>query len=72
MEAEEGECFEYLAERGTCANDALQKQYLEASGLHIVIAQALYAIMGAVALQRGGVVANNTVRERVLGPLGID
>ena len=44
---------------------------LPGSGLSIVVSQALYAILGAVALQKGGVVANNVVRERILGPLGI-
>ncbi|KAL6722238.1 hypothetical protein ACLMJK_001345 [Lecanora helva] len=42
---------------------------LQASGIHIVLAQALYAIVGAVALQRGGEVANVVVKERILNPL---
>ena len=44
---------------------------LEGSGLPIVISQALYAIVGAVALQKGGDVANSVARERVLEPLGL-
>lgn len=31
----------------------------------------MYAIVGAVALQKGGEVATNVVRERILGPLGL-
>ena len=44
---------------------------LKGSGLPVVAAQTLYAIVGAVALQRGGVVADNVVRERLLAPLGL-
>ena len=44
---------------------------LQGSGLTIVISQALYAIIGAVALQRGGDVAYTVVRERMLNPLGL-
>ena len=44
---------------------------LKGSGLPIVLTQALYAIVGAIALQKGGEVANNLVRERILDPLGL-
>ncbi|KAK0510534.1 hypothetical protein JMJ35_006966 [Cladonia borealis] len=44
---------------------------LPGSGLTVVISQALYAIIGAVALQKGGDVANTVVRERILNPLGL-
>ena len=44
---------------------------LQWSGQKVVIAQALYAIVGAVALQKGGQLANDVVRERILNPLGI-
>ncbi|KAL9631048.1 MAG: hypothetical protein Q9164_006101 [Protoblastenia rupestris] len=44
---------------------------LKESGFEVVIQQALYAIVGAVALQKGGQVANDIVRERILGPLGL-
>lgn len=43
---------------------------LEASGFPIVMTQALYAIVGAVALQKGGEVATDVVRDRILRPLG--
>ena len=44
---------------------------LKGSGLPVVSSQALYAIVGAIALQKGGVVANNVVQERLLSPLGL-
>lgn len=44
---------------------------LKGSGLPAVASQTLYAIVGAVALQRGGVVADNVVQERLLAPLGL-
>ena len=43
---------------------------LQGSGLSIVLNQALYAIVGAVALQRGGEVANAVIKDRVFNPLG--
>ena len=49
----------------------MQMTNLRASGLPIVATQALYAIVGAVALQRGGEVANGVVRERIFRPLGL-
>jgi len=53
------------------ANIIEQMANLQASGFPIVMIQALYAIVGAVALQRGGEVANDVVRERILNPLGL-
>lgn len=44
---------------------------LQGSGVHKVTSVALYAIVGAVALQKGGEVANNVVKERILWPLGL-
>jgi len=41
------------------------------SGLEIVAAQALYAIVGAISLEKGGAVANRIAREKILQPLGI-
>lgn len=43
---------------------------LEGAGQQLVLVQALYAIVGAVALQRGGDVANTIVKERIFDPLG--
>lgn len=51
-------------------DNAIQMTNLQSSGLPIVMTQALYAIVGAVALQRGGEVANDVVREKILNPLG--
>lgn len=44
---------------------------LKGSGLPSITVQALYAIVGAVALQKGGKVANDIARERILLPLGL-
>jgi len=41
------------------------------SGQEVVVAQAIYALVGAVALERGGEVANRIARQRILEPLGI-
>ena len=45
---------------------------LDGSGIDVVLAASIYAIIGAVALQRGSEVANHVARERVLKPLGIE
>jgi large subunit ribosomal protein L15 len=44
---------------------------LTGSGLEAVLTQTLYAIVGALALEKGGEVANKVVRERILTPLGV-
>jgi len=44
---------------------------LESSGVDVVLAQTIYAIVGAVALQRGGDVATKLAKERILAPLGL-
>ena len=44
---------------------------LKASGVETVLAHTMYAIVGAVALRRGGAVATSIVRERILRPLGL-
>jgi large subunit ribosomal protein L15 len=44
---------------------------LKLSGIDAVLAQALYAIVGAVALQKGGKQADRLARTRILAPLGL-
>jgi len=44
---------------------------LQASGADLVYSQALLAIIGALALEQGGAVANRIAKERVLVPLGL-
>ncbi|RDI76741.1 hypothetical protein Vi05172_g13277 [Venturia inaequalis] len=44
---------------------------LAASGIDVIAVQALYAIVGAVSLERGGAHANQLVKERILAPLGV-
>jgi large subunit ribosomal protein L15 len=44
---------------------------LSGSGLELVMAQAMYAVVGAVALERGGLLANKITKEKILQPLGV-
>ena len=44
---------------------------LESSGVDVVLAQTIYAIVGAVALQKGRDVATKLAKERILAPLGL-
>lgn len=41
------------------------------SGQEQVLAQGVFAIVGAVALQRGGEVANRIVKDRILAQFGL-
>jgi large subunit ribosomal protein L15 len=49
----------------------LQPNDLRASGVELVLAHTMYAIVGAVSLEKGGVVATKVARERILEPLGL-
>lgn len=40
------------------------------SGSDAVLSTSLYAIVGAIALERGGEVANRVAQEKILAPLG--
>ncbi|WPH03868.1 Hypothetical protein R9X50_00675100 [Acrodontium crateriforme] len=44
---------------------------LQSSGIETVLAHTMYAIIGALSLQRGGEVAASVTRERILRPLGL-
>ena len=44
---------------------------LKSSGMDTVLAHTVYAIIGAVALSRGGEMATRAARSRILTPLGI-
>lgn len=44
---------------------------LQGSGIEAVLAHTMYSIIGALALQRGGEVAVNVVKDRILKPLGL-
>ena len=48
-----------------------QIRNMKGSGQPLVMCQAMYAIVGAVALQRGGMLANKVVRESILDRLGL-
>ncbi|KAK7189835.1 uncharacterized protein CC84DRAFT_1094804 [Paraphaeosphaeria sporulosa] len=43
---------------------------LQSSGLESVLNTSLYAIIGALALERGGEVANKVTQDKILAPLG--
>ncbi len=60
--------FATEAETNIASNKASN---LYSSGSEMVYAQTILAVVGALALQRGGEVANKIVRERVLDPLGL-
>ncbi|KAL4895970.1 ribonuclease-III-like-domain-containing protein [Aspergillus ambiguus] len=45
-------------------------QNLASSGFELVLAHTMYAVIGAVSLEKGGLVANQVARERILAPLG--
>jgi len=47
-----------------------QADNLKGSGIESVLMTSLYAIVGAVALERGGAVANKVVQDKILAPLG--
>ncbi|KAI9374485.1 ribonuclease-III-like-domain-containing protein [Aspergillus egyptiacus] len=40
------------------------------SGIELVLTHTMFALVGAVALEKGGLVANQVTRERILKPLG--
>lgn len=48
-----------------------QPDNLALSGAEVVYAQVMYAIIGALALEQGGAVANRICRDRLLNPLGL-
>ena len=48
----------------------MQPTQLAESGIDVVLAHAMFAVIGAVAMEKGGLVANQIVRERILKPLG--
>ncbi|OKL64155.1 hypothetical protein UA08_00330 [Talaromyces atroroseus] len=48
-----------------------QPNDLVQSGVDVVLAHTLYAIVGALALERGGVAANKFAQERILAPQGL-
>ena len=51
--------------------DSKQVNKLDHSGIDVVLTTCMYAIIGVIALHRGGAVASEVAREKVLKPLGI-
>jgi large subunit ribosomal protein L15 len=48
----------------------MQPTHLAESGIDVILVHAMFAVVGAVALEKGGLVANQVVRDRILKPLG--
>lgn len=48
-----------------------QPDNLNASGYDMVLAQAMYAIVGAVSLEQGGAAANRITKDRILAHIGL-
>ncbi len=70
MESKEGESIVFPIKPTSCLS-LLQPENLQASGFEMVLTQAVFAIAGAVALERGGGEANRIARERIIAPLGV-
>jgi large subunit ribosomal protein L15 len=49
----------------------MQADDLQGSGIESVLMTSLYAIVGAIALEKGGEVANKVVQDKILTPLGL-
>lgn len=49
-----------------------QHDDLTESGIDTILTQTMYAIIGAVALEKGGLIGNQITRERILKPLGFN
>ncbi|KAJ5303827.1 uncharacterized protein N7443_003487 [Penicillium atrosanguineum] len=45
---------------------------LQASGIELVLAHTMYAVIGAISLEKGGHIANKVAQERILEPLGLN
>lgn len=54
------------------STNLVQADNLHGSGIESVLMTSLYAIVGAVALQQGGEVANKLVQDKILAPLGFE
>jgi large subunit ribosomal protein L15 len=48
----------------------LQADNLKSSGSDAVLSTSLYAIVGAISLERGGDAANRVAQDKILTPLG--
>jgi large subunit ribosomal protein L15 len=44
---------------------------LESSGQDLIMAHAMYSMVGALVLKQGGEIATRVVRERIIRPLGL-
>lgn len=51
--------------------DHVKPENLANSGIDLVLAHTMYAVVGAIALEKGGYIANKIAQERILEPLGV-
>jgi len=49
----------------------IQIDNLDRSGIDVVLTSSLYAIIGAIGLEKGMDVANQVTKDKILKPLGI-
>jgi len=49
----------------------IQIENLDRSGVDVVLTSSLYAVIGAIGLEKGMDVANQVTRDKILKPLGI-
>lgn len=68
MDTKEGMHFRAQSTMNTA--NVTKADNLQNSGIETVLMTSLYAIVGAIALERGGEVANKIVQEKILAPLG--
>lgn len=61
----------FIPYKSRCGTNNVQPKNLEASGIEVVLTTTMYAVVGAIALQKGGDVAAQVTRDRILKPLGI-
>lgn len=71
METKDGKLSKFIFCPTVTDKSGKQADNLGGSGVQLVYAQILFATVGALALQKGGVVANTVARKRILEPLGL-
>ena len=50
---------------------SVKPENLANSGMDLILAHTMYAVVGAIALEKGGYMANKMAQERILEPLGV-
>lgn len=63
-------CSVMIASQFVNVSGALQRDRPLESGLEVILNHTMFATVGAIALERGGLAANEVARDRILTPLG--